>query len=264
MIDKVDVIVPTKNNEDTIEKCLEAIKKYLPYNNIIIIDDSTDKTPEIAKNLGVVVHTETASLGQKRYLQGKLSTTEWIASIDSDIFVYSNWWSTMSQNIKDDVGIISACVEGSIIEYLPAYDHFTKWKSLKSYNKTNKCATAGNNLIRKDLLMSCTCLNKVRFAEDAVLIEHIMDKGYNCALNKNITGFHYQRDPISHIKTSYRRMGEEYIHRKDYIKAFANILAQPFFITYDWLTYNFYTKKMNFDLYKFLIKLYFEMLKGIF
>ena len=52
---KIDVTIATKNNEDTIKKCIESIKKNIPYNNIILIDDSDDRTPEIAISLGAKV-----------------------------------------------------------------------------------------------------------------------------------------------------------------------------------------------------------------
>ena len=56
---KVSVIIPTKNEEGTIGICIRKIQKVFNEHHIdgevIITDNSTDKTPEIAKSLGVIV-----------------------------------------------------------------------------------------------------------------------------------------------------------------------------------------------------------------
>ncbi len=58
---EVSVIIPTKNEENTIGRCIEKIKKvFKDYNidgEIIVSDSSTDRTPEIARSLGAKVVT---------------------------------------------------------------------------------------------------------------------------------------------------------------------------------------------------------------
>jgi glycosyltransferase involved in cell wall biosynthesis len=56
---EVSVVIPTKNEENSIGKCIEKIQKVFNEHHIdgeiIIADNSTDNTPEIAKNLGAKV-----------------------------------------------------------------------------------------------------------------------------------------------------------------------------------------------------------------
>lgn len=263
MIDKVDVTIATKNNEDTIGRCIECIKKNVPYNNIIVIDDSEDRTPQIAEKLGAIVYQGPALLGAKRYLQAELSETEWIASIDSDVFLFDNWWPTMSKHIQDDVGMITSCLEGTIKKDIPSFDHFTKWNSLKAFNKTKRASNMAMVLIRKDIILSCKKVREVHVAEDEIIAEHVLENGYKCVLNKEIVGLHYHKNPVEHTKMSYKRMGKEYIDRGLKLKNIANILLQPFLITINCISYVIHTRKMHFKLYVFLIQLYYETLKGI-
>ncbi len=58
---EVSVVIPSMNEEDTIGICIEKVKKvFKDYNidgEIIVADNSTDRTPEIAKSLGAKVVT---------------------------------------------------------------------------------------------------------------------------------------------------------------------------------------------------------------
>ena len=54
---EVSVVIPTKNEEKSISICIEKIQRAFNDNHIdgeiIVADNSTDRTPEIAKRLGV-------------------------------------------------------------------------------------------------------------------------------------------------------------------------------------------------------------------
>ena len=56
---EISVVIPTKNEEKSIEKCIEKIQEVFNEHHIdgeiIIADNSTDNTPEIAKSLGAKV-----------------------------------------------------------------------------------------------------------------------------------------------------------------------------------------------------------------
>ena len=58
---EVSVVMPSLNEEGTIGRCIEKVKKVFNENHIdgesIVADNSTDRTPEIAKSLGATVIT---------------------------------------------------------------------------------------------------------------------------------------------------------------------------------------------------------------
>ena len=59
MMPEVSVVIPTKNEEKSIGICIEKIQKVFNEHHIdgeiIVADNSTDNTPEIAKSMGTEV-----------------------------------------------------------------------------------------------------------------------------------------------------------------------------------------------------------------
>ena len=123
---RLTVIIPTKNSEDTLECCLASLRKQTIPINIIIIDGcSTDKTIEIAKKYGCSVYDEPKSLGRgsKRAVACNLGLLhakaivpdilDLVAFLDSDTEVPETWASDMTnhpllKNLKV-AGITSGC-----------------------------------------------------------------------------------------------------------------------------------------------------------
>jgi glycosyltransferase involved in cell wall biosynthesis len=122
----LNVIIPTKNSEDTLEICLISLRKQTMPVNIIIIDGcSTDKTIEIAKKYGCSVYDEPKSLGRgsKRAIACNLGLLhakaivpdilDLVAFLDSDVEVPETWAFDMVnhpllKNLKV-AGITSGC-----------------------------------------------------------------------------------------------------------------------------------------------------------
>ena len=86
---KVLVVVPTKNSESTLAECLNSIRRQT-YNNteIIVVDNnSTDKTPQIARNLADKFFT----FGPERSAQVnygvKNAVGDYVYKVDSDFIL---------------------------------------------------------------------------------------------------------------------------------------------------------------------------------
>ena len=84
----VSVIIPTYNSERTIEKCLKSIKNQ-SYKNIelIVVDNnSTDKTKEIAKKYADKVYNKGPERSAQRNFGVSQSNGEYVLVHDSDIY----------------------------------------------------------------------------------------------------------------------------------------------------------------------------------
>ena len=85
----VSVVMPSLNEEGTIGGCIEKVKKVFNENHIdggiIIVDNSTDKTAEIARSLGATVITPEKKGYGNAYFAGLLSAKgDFIVIADSD------------------------------------------------------------------------------------------------------------------------------------------------------------------------------------
>lgn len=83
----VSVIVPTKNSEQFIEQCLKSIKEQTYQNiEIIVVDNnSTDKTKEIALQYTDKVFNKGPERSSQRNYGAKVSNGEYVFFVDSDM-----------------------------------------------------------------------------------------------------------------------------------------------------------------------------------
>lgn len=104
----VEIVIPTKNSEKTLEKCLSSLSdqtypedKY----RVIIIDDSTDKTKTVISSFQEFLNIKVlnAELGpsDKRNLGVNLSSGPYIAFIDSDCSADKNWLMKAVEYLQD-------------------------------------------------------------------------------------------------------------------------------------------------------------------
>jgi glycosyltransferase involved in cell wall biosynthesis len=93
---KISAIILTKNSENQIADCIESLSFC---EEIIVIDDnSTDRTADLAKRLGAKVEQpdfDTNNFAAKRNYGIKKSKNKWILYIDSD--------ERVSTELKDDI-----------------------------------------------------------------------------------------------------------------------------------------------------------------
>jgi glycosyltransferase involved in cell wall biosynthesis len=83
----LSAIVITKNNEGTIQRCIESLRWA---DEIVVLDSgSTDRTREICRELGARVHAtgDWPGYGPQKNRALDLATGEWVLSIDSDEWV---------------------------------------------------------------------------------------------------------------------------------------------------------------------------------
>lgn len=104
----VSVVVPTKNSEGEIRRCLDSIKlqSHLNIEIIVIDNESGDKTREIAEDYGAKVVNTKSGRSQARNIGAKISKGKFILFLDSD------------QELGKD--LISRAVEAATLENFDA------------------------------------------------------------------------------------------------------------------------------------------------
>ncbi|HSX34935.1 MAG TPA: glycosyltransferase [Candidatus Saccharimonadales bacterium] len=85
--DRVSVIVTTRNNHATLDKCLRSIagQTYAPIELIVVDRDSTDDTKEIARTYTQHVHNHGPERSAQRNFGVASATGKYVVIIDSDM-----------------------------------------------------------------------------------------------------------------------------------------------------------------------------------
>lgn len=99
---KISAIIPTYNNEKTIEDCIISLKNQsVQLDEIIIIDNnSEDKTIEIAKNINCTILNIKSNRSQARNIGAKKSKNQILAFIESDSVYDKNWSQYVLEEFK--------------------------------------------------------------------------------------------------------------------------------------------------------------------
>ena len=223
-------------------------------------NESKYETAKIAANLGAEVHYHEGYLGTVRYRQAQLADTEWMASIDSDIYVYPNWWDEVSQYVgQPDVAAINGFC-GCIITELPEYDQLLKYVAIR-HPRFN----IGNTLVRRELILRCTeLLNHVGYScEEGPIGARIKQEGLRLIKIPRVVSFH-DKDPYVSGKYSYRRIVEDRRRMFGLPRALVEVPRLLAGDTYCWLEYSVGTHRFNLTLYFFLLRLSCYAFRGLF
>lgn len=152
----IDAVIRTKNSQETLRQCLEAVLTELPIRELIIIDaGSTDRTKEIALSYDKVsFHSRPElNLGQATKYGMSLTKTEWVAIIDSDVILRKGWFEGIKPYMKQ-----ADAIEGCRIDH---YSFTVRRETIPSIG------WLGHTLIKKDPILEMD-LN-TQFGEDTIV-----------------------------------------------------------------------------------------------
>ena len=134
---KLSVCIICKNEESTIESCLESVKWA---DEIVIVDSgSTDKTLEIAKRYTdkIFIRDDWEGFGEQRRRAEKLATNDWLFAIDCDEVVTPE----LQQEILKTLGSIEdkqVILVNRLTKFCGKYIYHSGWhpdRIVRIYNK---------------------------------------------------------------------------------------------------------------------------------
>ena len=183
----VSFCIPTKNNEDTLEKCLKSIKEQnYPSIEIIIIDGySKDNTIEIAKKFTNKIVYDAGTYGSACQTGIDNSIGEIIALFDSDIIIpHREWLINAIQYFNYDNLVSSvwplyiAPPNSPKVEYL--YQTKLYWLLMNDRIQNNRSVFGGGNtLFLKKCLIEIGGINRsIHWGADFDWAMKLKDRGY--------------------------------------------------------------------------------------
>ena len=113
---KVSIIIPTKNNLGTIQRCIESIQKKTKYSNIeiIIVDNASDKkeVTDYYKSLSIKIltYTENFNFSKMNNFGVEHSTGDLLLFLNDDTKVLDPLWldELVGICLQKDVGVVGA------------------------------------------------------------------------------------------------------------------------------------------------------------
>jgi len=204
MVNSIDVVLLTKNSEQTLPNCLDSLYKNVPVHRLIIVDGySTDNTSVIIdaynqkhRNIEVIFdHGTRASARQKGIIAVQ---TEWFMFLDSDVVLCNDWFKKAIKNIEPHVGAIWGIEVWSTIK-----NHKTLKLFLIVTSKIFEIRGGTHDtLIRSKLVKDIKIPNKLHVFEDTYIKNHINKKGYKTIACYDPFCIHYRTSAVWTLKGS--------------------------------------------------------------
>ena len=167
---KLSIVVIAKNEENRIRECLESAKWA---DEIVVLDDeSTDGTVEIAKEFGASVYYRKMDIeGKHRNYAYSLAKNEWVLSIDCD--------ERITPELKDEIEKLLQAEPELNVYSIPIRAYIGKrWIQYAGYYPARK-----DRLFRK---------GKFRYDEEAGIHPRAFYEGKSGALNGDILHYSYE------------------------------------------------------------------------
>lgn len=193
----VSICIPTYNDEDTIERCLNSFAtQSFPKIEIVIVDGySEDKTVSIARQYTDKIHQLEGPLGEARQRSVDISSGDIVALFDGDIYLPHDDWlldGVRYFNYDETVSTIwprnIAPPNGTLTTRL----YFNHWDVIMEDRISNNRGFfgGGNSLFRRDHLEEIGGVNPdVHWGEDFDWAKRLAEAGYRVV---------YSRDPVYH------------------------------------------------------------------
>jgi glycosyltransferase involved in cell wall biosynthesis len=216
------VIIPSFNEASQVRECIESVMgnkgEGIEYEIIIVDNDSTDGTQDIAKELKVKVventEGERKSIAALRNVGAGAAAGSVLVFLDADMVVPNNWLASAKE-------FFNKGYEGAMgfVERAPSSAGWVgkTWGErlyLKHTEVTNVDFLAGRNIfINRHVFESiCGFDEKFKTNEDKDLILRVLDAGYKAILVPRpiVTHLGCERNLMEFLKKEFWRQGSTY------------------------------------------------------
>ena len=190
----VSFVIPTKNGERTITKCLDAIvnqKTDISYEIIVVDGNSTDNTIKIAKSYDVRLFICEGLVSKARKLGVNVARGTYIAFVDADVYISKNWLGSIVQTIK------KSKLDGAIGKVETNNSFMMKYSDISSPFSQDKpfliknCFPTLNTVMLKRRIIQVGNFNELlTSSEDGDLTKRMVDKGFKFMFEPNAVCYH--------------------------------------------------------------------------
>ena len=228
----ISIVVPIYNVENYLRQCLDSISEqtYKNFECILINDGSTDNSKQIAEEYLTDSRFKLINQSNKG-LSGARNTgishireeSTFVAFVDSDDYIYSDFLETLIEHIEDDVDIIEGMIENfhDEIKVDNVSHNFEKKILITKDDKLGELAlnelrvSVFPKLFRKSLLTEDFFPEGWIFEDLAVIPELVSHSGKWIKLPKVIYGYRIRPNSITTKEFSEEKLDVFKIFEKD-------------------------------------------------
>ena len=226
----ISLIIPSHNEENNIERCLDSIYPFSKDIEIIVVDSSTDKTPRILqeKRYGFIkiLHVPTDSFcGENRNMGIKRATGKILAFIDADTEITPEWLPELKKSMEhnDIVAGFSPDPNGKHLPRVPiiingqdiTYPTCNIAYKKEVFNKTG--------LFREDMKRGSDCEFNYRCTQNGYIIYYNPRMKIYHYQRKTLTGFMKQAFWNGYARYELNNMHEEIKNNSNITQAIKNM-----------------------------------------
>lgn len=208
MINKLDLVMWTKNGEPHLRQVLAQIDKVIPPEKIchkVIVDDhSADLTVQIAKDFNWEIYSNPhGGIPSGANEAFRHVDREYFASFEQDVILADDWWEKTSKYLDDPkVG----CAQGIRVPSHPLMNLLDRYEYGNNNAKAVKQISMDNNIFRTKVVKSLGGFPDVcPVCTDTVLkVRMLSETPYKWIVDPSIISLHVRNDLRGSIEHSYK------------------------------------------------------------
>jgi glycosyltransferase involved in cell wall biosynthesis len=215
MDDKLYLFLWTKNGAKTLSHVLKRLNQVIPAksvgNRIIVDDNSTDQTPQIAKQLSwQVIPNRGSGIADGANTALDMVRTEWFASFEQDVLLSADWWLKIPPLLKDPATVVASGLRlPSSPPEIKALEEYTaeqyRKETLRGLEVQAYGKTLDNTIYKTAMLRQLGGFPKppVPAGIDTILDYKIAGKNLKWAVDFNVRSVHLRaglRDELKHYR----------------------------------------------------------------
>lgn len=230
---KISIVIPVYNEEDYLPACLDAIavQTVAPDEIIVVDNNSTDRTAQLAKNYSFVRLIKESRQGTvfARNTGFKAAKYEVLARLDADSRIPPNWVSKITQYLVSHPDAAAVTGPPEFYDIRPAW--LLNTSQVLFYQRLQRLLTGSyilwgaNMAIRRKawLTVKSMCVERVGIDEDIDLSLWLHKKGFSIHYLSNLplrASFQRGRTGIRYTASYLASWPRDYFLHRMYLRAF--------------------------------------------
>jgi len=204
----ISVIIPVKNMESTIEKCLNSVQKNNPAEIIVVDGNSVDRTVGIARRYTDKIYSDGGrGFNHAQQLGAERASQEYIAFVDADIVLPARTLATLLAELRES-GRVSMQAKLLATNLTSYWERATDWhwRSSEERARGGRLSAA---VLRRDTVLKYNLDSSVGVGSDSALRLMVKRDGYKLGTSSSAFAYHHHSVDLKGVVKREFRIGQE-------------------------------------------------------